>query len=145
VGEVREVRDARAVLLDLEQLVGNADLKVAPDFDLAGEPDVGLLFLRREPGRFGRQQRPGALQHRDLAQAAGAASAAGRGNEEALVLERREQRAAAGDGQRLLAVDRDTAGADTSEGRCGDHQQQREPGVDGTQNADRYEECCHIS
>ena len=78
-------------LLDLQDLVGDLDLHVLLDLDLAGEAVAFLGLLLGDVAGLGGQDVAAALEHLALAHGAGAAAAAGGGQEDVLLGQGGEQ------------------------------------------------------
>ncbi|MPM98258.1 hypothetical protein SDC9_145443 [bioreactor metagenome] len=77
VGHIRDGFHLAHKLLDIEQLIGDAQLHVAFHLDLTGKAEVLSPLFGRNVGFFRRQQGPSPLQYAHLAQPAGSFPAAG--------------------------------------------------------------------
>ena len=145
-GDVAVGDDLALPLADVEDLGRDLDLHVALDLDLAGEPAAAPGLAAADEARLGRQQVAAAFLDDHLADAAGALAAAGRGDEDLVVGQRLEQRAAGGRLQRLARVvvdqDRDVAVRDQlalgreqdrhqQQDHCGEHRDAGEDFVHG--------------
>ena len=141
VGERLLVDELGAEAGDGEQLVGDLDLEVAADLDLAGEADVVLALVGGEVRLLDGADQAAAFVDLQLAVGAGTAAAAGRGNEDVLFGEGGEQRRAALDVEDLPArIDVEMAGAVVEDLLFGQHEQAGEHEPAGEEEADRDED-----
>ena len=112
---------------NVEDLLGHLDFHVLLDRDLAGEPVAAGGLTLGDVRFLGRQDRPAARMYPHPALRAGAATAAGGGDEHLLARQRLQQLAAGRDRDRLFAVDGDVDVARAHQlGACrDDHGDQR--------------------
>jgi len=102
------VRDHRALpLLHAEDRLVDLDLEVALDLGLASETPMVLDLLAREMRALGVENLAAALEHLTLTLCATGLAATGRGQENAVGIERRHQAVALCHFQFLVIVDRD--------------------------------------
>ena len=141
VGEGTLVDELGAETGDGEQLVGDLDLEVAADLDLAGKADVVLALVGGEVGFLDGADHAAAFLDLQLAVGAGSAAAAGRGNEDVLLGEGGKEGRAAFDVEDLPArVDVDVAGAVVEDFLFGEEEEAREDEPAGEEEADRDED-----
>ena len=141
MGERLLVDELGAEAGDGEQLVGDFDLQIAADLDLAGEADVVLALVGGEIGLLDGPDQAAAFVDLELAVGAGSAAAAGGRNEDVLFGEGGEQGRAALDVEDFPArIDVDVAGAVVEDFLLGQHEQAGEHEPAGEEEADRNED-----
>ena len=109
MGQRRDLLDRCPEFLDKKILLGNEDLGVLFDLDLAEETGVVHRLFSIHEGTFGRQERPDISDNPPLAETAGRFSPAGGRDENPVGGEVAEYRRAAANGEFLFSVDDEPA------------------------------------
>ena len=141
-GDVVIGDDGAVPLLDAKDGLRYADLHIVLHLDLAGEAPVILDLLAGEVGHLGGEDLASALHHLAAALTAGALTSAGGGEEDALVLERIEERAAHGYGVGLVVIDRHLDVADLHELRLGEEEDDDEEQDDDEEDDHARQDRC---
>ncbi len=140
MGEVADAFDPCDELPDREQLLGNDDGDIRLHLELAGESDLLFFLILADEGQLGGQILSASLDYANLAQAAGAPSAAGRRNEHAFLVQCLEQRLAAFHLKLLRSIiDGNPDDSVVADGGIGDDHQEGKEHRDETDDSDAYQ------